>query len=115
MRTTVLLAEDEPALLWIYRAVLEAEGYVTLAAADGAEALALAEAHSGPIGLLISDVRMPRLGGFDLATRLRRSRPGLKVLFVSGHADAAPGGEPLLAKPFRPRELAAAVSGLLGP
>src|SRR5262249_2323765 len=63
---------------------------------------------------LVSDVQMPRLGGFELAAILRAERPAMKVLFVSGHAERSPCGAPLLAKPFRAAELTAAVTALLG-
>jgi two-component system cell cycle sensor histidine kinase/response regulator CckA len=111
---TVLLAEDDPGLRWIFGETLRAAGFAVVAAADGAEALELARSHAGPIGMLVSDVRMPRVGGFELAALLRAERPGVKVLFVSGHADRAPCGSPLLAKPFWPAELSAAVLALLG-
>ena len=102
----VLLAEDEPGLRRIFAAALRSAGMEVLAAADGAEALSLAEARDGPIALLVSDVRMPRVGGFELARRLRQERPGLPVLFLSGTEEPTPGGEPLLAKPFRLTQLA---------
>jgi CheY-like chemotaxis protein len=111
-RTTVLLAEDDPALLWIFTAALEAAGFSVITAADGAEALEAA-ARAGRIDLLVSDVRMPRLGGFELADQLRRARPGLKVLFISGTEEVAPNGEPVLPKPFRPGELADAALALV--
>jgi two-component system cell cycle sensor histidine kinase/response regulator CckA len=109
---TVLLAEDDPALLWIFAEALQAAGLSVVAAADGAAALESA-AHSGPIDLLVSDVRMPRMGGFELAQKLRAERTELKVLFISGTEDTTPNGEPLLAKPFRPGDLATAALTLL--
>jgi CheY-like chemotaxis protein len=114
MRETLLLAEDDPDQRWIFSKVLRAAGFDVLAASDGAEALAVAAAHAGPIELLVSDVRMPRVGGFELADRLRLERPGLKVLFVSGDSDAPPTGEPLLAKPFAHADLAATAWAMLG-
>jgi two-component system, cell cycle sensor histidine kinase and response regulator CckA len=71
------------------------------------EALALAEAHPGPIDLVVTDVIMPRMSGPDLAARLRARQPGIRVLYVSGYtadqlqAQADLGREAtLLAKPF---------------
>jgi two-component system, cell cycle sensor histidine kinase and response regulator CckA len=110
---TVLLAEDDPALLWIFAEALQAAGLAVIAAADGVAALESASAHSGPIDLLVSDVRMPRMGGFELAEKLCAGRPELKVLFVSGTEGTTPNGEPLLAKPFRPGDLASAALALL--
>ncbi len=84
--------------------------------ADGGErALAVSERFPGTIDLLLTDVRMPGLGGLELAARLCARRPGLRVLYVSGY----PGdgvwqdGMPLLAKPFRPAVLAEKVSHVL--
>jgi hypothetical protein len=78
-----------------------------IAARDGEEALRLADANKGPIHLLLSDVVMPRMGGPSLAYNLSQSRPGLKVLYMSGYThDAAlrgsvlPSGVELLQKPF---------------
>ncbi len=85
--------------------VLEADG--------GEDAIAVSAAFLGPIDLLLTDVRMPSLGGFELAARLRARRPGLRVLYVSGYTGEGlatrPDGAPLLAKPFRTRELSEAV------
>jgi len=69
----------------------------------------------GPINLLLTDVVMPGMPGPDLARRLAIGRPGLKILYVSGHPDRAEGGEArapglfLLHKPFSPEALAARV------
>jgi two-component system, cell cycle sensor histidine kinase and response regulator CckA len=111
---TVLLAEDNADLRWIFGEVLRVSGFDVIAASDGVEALATAASHNGPIELLVSDVRMPRMDGFELARRLRAERPGLKVLFVSGHSERPPTGEPLLAKPFEHDELTAAAWATLG-
>src|SRR3954452_5984256 len=94
---TILLAEDEPSLRWVFAEALKSAGFDVLEAGDGAEALALAGGGARPIALLFSDVPMPRLGGFELARRLRLARPGLKVLFLSGAVEDAPAGDPLLA------------------
>ena len=104
---TVLLADDEPPILKVSRRILEGAGYRVLSAPDGAKALELAEAHDGPIDLLVTDMVMPHLGGRQLADKLRSERPGLRVLYLSGYTDTAaarqglmePGAE-FLQKPF---------------
>lgn len=114
---TVLVAEDEPMVREIVAATLRERGYEVVEAGDGAAALAAA-ATAPPIALLVTDVVMPRMGGRELAERLREQTPGLRVLFVSGYSDVALGdaGDPataFLPKPFMASELAAAVRGLL--
>ena len=91
-----------------------------LSAAGGPEALALAQAHSGKIDVLVTDVVMDPLAGPALAEKLLHVRPEMKVIFISGYADAlAPDGilKPgtvLLNKPFTIRLLSAKVREVLG-
>jgi two-component system cell cycle sensor histidine kinase/response regulator CckA len=85
---TLLLAEDEAAVRQSTREFLTLNGYIVLEAANGAEALALARAYDGPIHLMITDVVMPQMGGAKLAGELASDRPDMKVLFVSGYAEA---------------------------
>jgi CheY-like chemotaxis protein len=115
-----LLVDDEAPLRGFIRIVLRGQGYVVLEAADGAEALRLGEQHPGPIDLLLTDVEMPGLGGRQVAEHLAPLRPGLRVLYLSGHARAdaveagkVPEGAALLEKPFRPDGLLDAVRRLL--
>ncbi len=110
---TILLVEDEPALLRMTRTMLEQIGYRVLPATSPAEALRLAKLESGRIDLLMTDVVMPQMNGRDLGQILAEEVPGLKRLFMSGYtADViAPHGvlEPgvhFIAKPFTPLELA---------
>ena len=84
---TLLLAEDEEAVRQSAREFLTLQGYIVLEAANGAEALALAQAYDGPIDLMITDVVMPQMGGAKLAADLASDRPDMKVLFVSGYAE----------------------------
>jgi two-component system, cell cycle sensor histidine kinase and response regulator CckA len=84
---TILLVEDDDAVRRIVHAVLVRAGYRVLGAASGDDALALSEAHPGPIDLLLTDVVMPRMSGKQLAERLLERRPGLPVLYVSGYTD----------------------------
>ncbi|MGH7607168.1 MAG: PAS domain S-box protein, partial [Gemmatimonadales bacterium] len=82
---TVLVVEDEPAVLTLSRRALEAQGYVVLAAADGTAALRIVERHGGRIDLLLTDVVMPGLSGRELADQLAVRRPGMRVLYMSGY------------------------------
>jgi PAS domain S-box-containing protein len=118
---TVLLVEDEEAVRRLARRVLEGVGYRVLEAANGTEALGLAEGWSGRLDLVVTDVIMPGMSGQELSTRLRQKRPGLKILYVSGYTDDAilQHGNLLpntafLQKPFSPGSLAARVREVLG-
>jgi CheY-like chemotaxis protein len=108
----ILLVEDEPMLRQLARTVLEASGYVILEASNGREGLALCEAHQGRIDLLLTDAVMPELGGGELAAGAHKLRPGMKVLFMSGHTqdvvlrEGVEKGTAFLQKPFTPMELA---------
>jgi len=82
---TVLLVEDEAALLKLSRRLLERLGYTVLAAETPNQALQYAEAYQGAIDLLLTDVIMPEMSGHALWQRLSAMRPGLKCLFMSGH------------------------------
>jgi len=116
---TLLLAEDDASVRNVASRLLRSLGYRVLEAGDGREALAVAEAHAGPIHLLVTDVVMPHLNGKLLADGLRRSRPGLAVLFTSGYAVEAFGNGDLQAdaefvsKPYDPATLAQRVRRLL--
>jgi CheY-like chemotaxis protein len=76
---TILVAEDEDGVRSLTREVLEKYGYTVLEAANGEEALKVAESHEGPVDLLLSDVVMPRMGGPELAQALLAKRPSVKV------------------------------------
>ncbi|HWN22571.1 MAG TPA: ATP-binding protein [Gaiellaceae bacterium] len=102
---TVLLVEDEDVVRRLVRQVLENGGYRVLEAGDGEAALELA--RTAQVDLLLTDLVMPKIGGREVADGLRRTNPGLKVIYMSGYADGAilengvlqPGTE-LLEKPF---------------
>ncbi len=109
---TILLVEDEAAVLALAARVLRARGCQVLEARDGLEALSVQQAHGAPIDLLITDVVMPRLGGPDLAKRLRESQPELRVVYMSGYTDnkvvrdlRADEYQHFLQKPFTPSAL----------
>jgi CheY-like chemotaxis protein len=115
----IMVVDDEPAVRSVVTRALRREGYTTIDASDGVEALGLlsSSAHD-PIHLLITDLDMPRLGGVDLAKRVRAANWVQHVIFMSGDIAANPAGEErhsvMLWKPFSLRALAATVRELLG-
>ncbi|HEX5580218.1 MAG TPA: PAS domain-containing protein [Gemmatimonadaceae bacterium] len=117
---TVLLAEDEAAVRGATRRMLEQAGYDVLEAEDGVEALELWGRHAGAIRLVLSDVVMPRMGGPELAERLRARGASVPVLLMSGY-DERPEGTgrlptdaSILSKPFGQGELLSAVEAAVG-
>jgi two-component system, cell cycle sensor histidine kinase and response regulator CckA len=117
---TILLVEDDPALLAMTRAMLERQGHSVLTAASPGEAIRLARRHTGLIDLLMTDVIMPEMNGRDLARHLITRQPGLKRLFMSGytadviaHHGVLNPGVHFIQKPFTMRELAAKLNEAL--
>jgi two-component system cell cycle sensor histidine kinase/response regulator CckA len=117
---TILVVEDEVEVRALIRHVLQTCGYTVLEAANGGEAIPLAEDHQGPVHLLVSDVVMPEMGGRRLAERIVALKPGIKVLYVSGYtADAVvrhgvvASEAAFLQKPFTPGVLARKVREVL--
>jgi PAS domain S-box-containing protein len=113
---TVLLVEDEPAMLKLGALMLKRLGYEVLGAGLPGAAIELAEAYNGAIHLVITDVVMPGMNGRDLARRLQSVHPGITCLFMSGYtADviARHGvldqGVHFIQKPFSAKDLAAKV------
>lgn len=110
---TVLVVEDEPALLHMTGSLLTRLGYEVLAAASPSHALTLAAQHRGGIRILLTDVVMPQMNGRSLATRLQADCPGMALLFMSGYAagmaldQSGPEWDgDLIQKPFSTMELA---------
>jgi PAS domain S-box-containing protein len=118
---TILLAEDEPAVRTLASRVLRERGYTVIEAADGVEALRVAQERNGTaIDLLLTDMVMPKMGGGMLATRIQELYPGIRVLFISGYTDNAliqqgqlASGTEFMHKPFSPADLARKVRELL--
>ena len=117
---TILVAEDEDGVRSLTREVLEKYGYTVLEAANGEEALKVAESHEGPVDLLLSDVVMPRMGGPELAQALLAKRPSVKVLYMSGYTDhpmvrrgVVNAGVAFLQKPFTPTVLVSRIREIL--
>ena len=103
MSAQILLAEDEAMLRIIAVEMLQDAGFEVFEAGDGEEALALLKATPG-IGLLLSDVKMPRMDGYALIEASLALRPELKVALMTGYAQepptALPRAIPTLYKPF---------------
>ena len=111
----VLLAEDEEYVRHLIRLILQ-DDHEILAAANGAEALDLSRSRTEPIDLLLTDIDMPGMNGYELHRRLSRERPDIKVLFISGASLQIPDSEtlhPYLAKPFDASTLRTRVRELL--
>jgi DNA-binding NtrC family response regulator len=85
---TLLLAEDDDGVRALAELVLSRYGYRVLGARDGVEALQVAGQHAEPIDLLLTDVIMPRMKGPELAEALVAAQPRMRVLYMSGYADA---------------------------
>jgi signal transduction histidine kinase len=118
---TVLLVEDEPALREVIAEQLGSGGYEVVTGHDVKAALAAADAHPGPIHLVITDLVMPIMSGPDVVRQLRARRPELRVIYMSGYSSAAVGlhslvdsEEPFLAKPFTLAALLDKVREVLG-
>jgi PAS domain S-box-containing protein len=95
---TILVVEDEAQVRELLRSRLTAQGYLTLSAADGEEALEVAARHPGRIDLLLSDVVMPKVSGPELARRFRALFPDVVVLFMSGYSEEAVAQQGALAE-----------------
>ncbi len=113
---TVLVVEDELALLMIAKMMLEKLGYRVLSAGTPAEAIGLAEKHASEIDLVITDVVMPEMNGRDLAERLHSLYPDIKILFASGytanvigHRGVLDEGVSFIQKPYSMKDLAVKV------
>ncbi|MFZ2632429.1 MAG: PAS domain-containing protein [Desulfosalsimonadaceae bacterium] len=119
-RETILLVEDEPAVLKVTEMMLAHIGYTVLAVNTPDKAFRIAEAHAGDIALLITDVVMPEMNGKDLAMKLQSLYPRLKCLFMSGYMadiitpdNVLEEGVHFLQKPFTIKGLAATVREVL--
>ena len=109
---TVLLAEDDPEVRRLTKTVLEDFGYTILEAGDGAEAVREYRAHENTVHLLLFDVVMPRMNGKEAYDEIRKMKPGIKSLFMSGYTNTAiekkgisVGSLTCVLKPISPRDL----------
>jgi len=120
-RGTVLLVEDEDAVRSFATRALESRGYTVMAAGSGVEALALLDEQASGVDLVVSDVVMPEMDGPTLLKELRRRKPDIKIIFVSGYAEDAFKKNlaehetfAFLPKPFALKDLIQTVKDTLG-
>ena len=116
-RELLLVVDDEPSVLAVTSRTLEEAGYGVITAGNGEEALQVL-ARRPEVALVVTDVVMPVLGGVELARRVAIERPGVGLLFTSGHPDSGgdsdgPVRRVMLYKPFGPEELLGAVRDAL--
>jgi CheY-like chemotaxis protein len=109
----VLVVDDEPDLRFVLRRILEGAGHHVVEAGNGADALASVR-RSTP-DLVVTDVMMPVMDGVELIRQLRadRTTKDIPIVAVSGHAQLAADADVVMAKPFHPFKLLAAVTALL--
>jgi PAS domain S-box-containing protein len=109
---TILVVDDEPAVLAAAARVLRQNGYATLEAAGYDQAVALAASHQ--VQLLLTDSVMPRMSGVALAERITELKPGIPVLYMTGYSTVPAEGQPAkIQKPFTPQTLLEAVARAL--
>jgi two-component system cell cycle sensor histidine kinase/response regulator CckA len=114
---TILVVDDDEMVLDMVISLLNSEKFVTLKATGGQDALKVASAHVGSIDLLLSDVQMPGMTGPDLGVMLKKFRPDMRVMLMSG----MPGGDLLvlnygwafIQKPFIPVKLVTMINNVL--
>lgn len=112
---TIMVAEDEDGIRAMTRAYLESLGYRVLEAADGVDAIRLAKEYHGPIHLILADILMPGMRGDSLVKELRRDRPTIRALLMSGFPDSStmdPSLE-IMEKPFEFPELGRRIRSLI--
>ncbi|MFQ5843532.1 MAG: response regulator [Planctomycetota bacterium] len=90
---TILLVEDEPQVLDLFKRILEACGYRVLAAGDGETALRLSQRHQGEVHLAIVDVVMPLMGGHEVVRQMAPTHPAMKVIYMSGYSRRMVAGQ----------------------
>lgn len=113
---TILLAEDYPQLRELVREILINSGYTVIEAGDGEEALHIVERYADHIDLLLTDIAMPGMTGIALAEQVKRLRPSIRVLFITGTPEltmALPRKSVCMPKPFTPGALVSKVGEVL--
>ena len=107
---TILVVEDDPAILTLVERLLTSRGHTVLAATDTLQASEAVREHGGPLDLLLTDLILSGDSGLDYAKSMKAERPGLKVVFMTGWVHREPSAQrsglgPVLRKPFTAQEL----------
>ena len=117
---TILVVDDEPAVLEAIRRALRGAGYAVVTAADGRHALRIIFDSASTPALVLADIEMPEMTGVELAARLAAARPGLPVILMSGSRPSANAAEAhpdviraVILKPFAIQDLVAVVDRVL--
>jgi two-component system, cell cycle sensor histidine kinase and response regulator CckA len=114
----ILVAEDDPFIRSSTALILNDHGYCVIEAVDGRDAMERAAKYDGTIHALVTDVRMPRMDGHELARQLKAMIPAVKVLIISAHSEAdfppeAHSHDFALSKPVTPQMILVKVAELL--
>ena len=114
---TILIVQNEALLRGLLQRALEGYGFSVLSAANGAEALHCSERHEGTIEIVVTDIGLSDISGFELSKRIGAAHPETKVLFITGLGDQFPElsehGADILEKPFLPSELLRKVDDII--
>lgn len=114
MSERILGVDDEPAVLRLVSCVLRRKGFEVIEAAGASQALTAVEESSLPVKLLLSDVDMPSIDGYELADTIKSKRPNCRILLMSGKAVQDPARPyPFLQKPFIPHVLVECVTQVM--
>jgi CheY-like chemotaxis protein len=117
---TILFVEDEPALAELVQAVLRASGYTVLHAADGLEAIDMFGTHAHAIDVVLTDLELPRLGGWEAFQQMRNVKPSIRAVVASGYFNASlrsqmlqQGAFDFVSKPYLPNDILRSVREVL--
>ena len=121
MTKTILISEDETDINNLLSLILQTEGFNTLQAFDGLEALETFTTHQKEVDLLVTDLGLPRLGGLELISKVRELKPSVKIIGASGFGRSnvreevmKAGGDEFLPKPYVTADLVELAKQLLG-
>jgi len=109
----ILVADDEEMILHLVSGILKSAGHDTVEAHNGLEAVSLFRSYPKRFDLVITDLKMPTMDGFQAVKLIRETRPAMKIICMSGYSEAFPSDVVCLAKPFLPRNLIEAVEKTL--
>lgn len=113
---TILIADDEEMIRSLVKLVLTSANHQVLVAANGLEAVALFRSFSSLIDLVVTDLVMPVMDGYEFVRVIQHDRPDAKIICMSGYSDRPfPNGTTPLPKPFQPQELRQLIDVLLCP